>query len=532
MSEARKGKTKRAPARYLERSAWTLARQHGPKRVQRVVDADLADVRATPDAFVVSLALDGLHVVLAKVGRDARLFDRELRAWTDPFDRIARAAAALPPDELVLEGVLVALDDAGRPSFSLLREIVAGRTKRPVRLVVTDARHASGHDLHALPLRARRRIADEIARHAPDTFALSPAIDADLDRAIAAAAAIGVSAITLDADLPQGRDAPTRILCHSPTGDTGGKGDKGGKVGKVGDDETPWLRSVSPPPAVTNADKLLYPNDRISKREVSAYYDDIAPVLLPYLADRPVVSQRFVDGIAEFTWYQHRLPPRAPDYVRPVWIEGNRRIVLDGRDALLWMVNQAAIVFHGWASRVSTLESPDWATIDLDPGEHTTWEQTIDVALAVRRLFELLDIPSFPKTSGQKGIHILVPMKPGQSPAIAHAFGARVAALVARLLPDVVTTDAQKEKRAGRLFLDVQQSYVGRQLVLPYSLRAADGAPASTPLLWSEVTPALNPRAFTLKTMRARLDRLGDPMAGVLASGVDLVPILARMPPG
>lgn len=513
MSEARKRKSKRAPVAYLERSAWTLARLHLPKRVSRATTSDLAAVRGAPDAFVLSLALDGLHVVVAKVGRDARIFDRELRAWTDRFERIARAALALSPDEVVLEGVIVALDDAGRPSFDLLRQVVSGAAKRAVRFVVTDARHATGGELSKQPLRARRAAADALAREAGDAFALSPEIEASVDAALRAATSVGVAGITVERDAAIDVDA--RVL-----------------VGGVdAGEEVPWTRSASPAPLVTNPDKLLYPDDRISKREVSRYYDDVAPVILRYLADRPVVSQRFVDGIAEFTWYQHRLPPRAPDYVRPVWIEGNRRIVLEGRDALLWMVNQAAIVFHGWASRVSSLASPDWATIDLDPGERTTWADTIDVALAVRRLLELVEVPSYVKTSGQKGLHVLVPMRPGQTPAVAHAFGARVAALVARLMPDVVSTEAPKDKRAGRLFLDVQQSYVGRQLVLPYSLRAATGAPASTPLLWSEVTPALDPRAFTLRTVRARLDAIGDPMAGVLEGGVELGPVIARMPP-
>lgn len=513
MSEARKRRTKRAPVGYLERSAWTLARQYLPKAVARATPADLDRVRAAPSDFVLSLALDGLHVVVAKVGRDARIFDRELRAWTDRFERIARAALALTADEVVLEGVIVALDDAGRPSFDLLREIVSGGAKRPVRFVVTDVRHATGRELSREPLRARRAAAEEIVRGAPDVFALSPDIEATIEHALAAAASIGVRGVVIERDAPV--DTEARIL-------VGGAADNA---------EIPWLRSVSPPPVVTNPDKLLYPGDRLSKRDVSRYYDEVAPVILRYLADRPVVSQRFVDGIAEFTWYQHRLPPRAPDYVRPVWIEGNRRIVLEGRDALLWMVNQAAIVFHGWASRVSSLGSPDWATIDLDPGERTSWAETIDVALAVRRLLELVGVPSYPKTSGQKGLHVMVPMSPGQTPAVAHDFAARVAALVARLMPEVVSTEAPKDKRAGRLFLDVQQSYVGRQLVLPYSLRAADGAPASAPLLWSEVTPRLDPRAFTLKTMRARLDALGDPMEALLQGGVDLGPVIARMPP-
>lgn len=531
MSEARKRNNKRAKGAFLERSAWALARQHPPKRVVRCSLSDLELAKTglpklaplskvnpislsglnKPSEFVLSLALEGLHVVAAKVGSDARIFDRELRPWAHAFERIARAVGAMEFDELVLEGVLVTLDDLGRPSFARLRELVSGSMKWPARLVVIDVRHVHGRDLSHMTLRERRDLAEQLVFRHRDTLAVCPTIDAAPERAIAAAAHVGAGAITLEHDVVPSSDACVFV------------------AGMQEGEETPWLRSVSPPPVVTNPNKLLYPKDNLSKQQVARYYDEIAPVMLKYLHDRPVVSQRFVDGIAEFTWYQHRLPPRAPDYVRPVRIDNDRRIVLENRDALLWMVNQAAIVFHGWTSRVSSLESPDWAIIDLDPGEDTKWEETIEVATAVRRLLELVEVPSYPKTSGQKGIHVLVPMKSGQTPAHAHTFAAQVAAMLARLLPDTVTIESQKAARAGRLFVDVQQSFVGRQLVLPYSLRATDGAPVSAPLLWSEIVPQLDPRAFTLKTMLARLDRLGDPMHDVLVRGVDLAPAIARM---
>src|SRR5262249_5927709 len=156
----------------------------------------------------------------------------------------------------------------------------------------------------------------------------------------------------------------------------------------------------------------------------------------------------------DFTWYQHRMPPRAPDYLRAVWIEGNRRIVIENKDALLWMVNQAALTFHGWASRTKSLQQPDWVVLDLDPGEKTTWEKMIEVALAIRKLLEMLELPSVVKTSGQKGLHVLVPIAPGQTPALAHDFARRASILIARLFPNDIALDPTTEKREGRLYLD------------------------------------------------------------------------------
>nr|MBA3538305.1 DNA ligase [Deltaproteobacteria bacterium] len=271
-----------------------------------------------------------------------------------------------------------------------------------------------------------------------------------------------------------------------------------------------WQRSLSPPPPLSNADKVLYPRDGITKTDIAGYYRDVAPVLIAHLMDRPVVCQRWVDGIDEFDWYQHRMPPRAPDYLRAAWVDGVRRIVIENGDALLWMVNQATLTFHGFTSRLASLPEPDFAMIDLDPGDRTTWwAEMIEVALAVRRILELLELPSVVKTSGQRGLHILIPIGPGHTFEQCEAFGRGVADLLIQLMPDKVTIENEKDKRHGRLLLDHKQ-FVAKTLVVPYSLRAADGATVSTPIGWDEVGPALAPRTFTLRTVRDRLAALGD----------------------
>jgi bifunctional non-homologous end joining protein LigD len=178
---------------------------------------------------------------------------------------------------------------------------------------------------------------------------------------------------------------------------------------------------------------------------------------------------------------------------------------------------------------VASLQSPDWVILDLDPGDATRWELVIDVALAIRKLLEMLELPSVVKTSGQKGLHILVPIAPGHTTAQTHELAMRMATLVARLYPADVSLEAQTEARKGRLYLDHLQSFTGKSLVLPYSLRAVDGAPASAPITWSEVVPSLAPRSFSLRTMRARLDRMGDLAAPLTSGTIRLGPALARL---
>jgi bifunctional non-homologous end joining protein LigD len=255
----------------------------------------------------------------------------------------------------------------------------------------------------------------------------------------------------------------------------------------------------------------------------------MSDVLLPLLAERPVVCQRWPDGIDEFTWYQHRIPPRAPDYLRGVWIEGNHRILLSNKESLLWMVNQAALTLHGWSSRVKSLSEPDWVTLDLDPGDATRWEDVVEIAIAVRKLLELLELESVPKTSGQRGMHVLVPIARGHSVLQAQECALRIAQMIARLMPEKVTLDSAKEKRKGRLYLDHIQSFVGKSLALAYSLRAADGAPVSMPLAWSEVDARLDPKSFNLRTARARIDAKGDLTAPLLTGRAQLAPILERL---
>jgi bifunctional non-homologous end joining protein LigD len=154
-------------------------------------------------------------------------------------------------------------------------------------------------------------------------------------------------------------------------------------------------------------------------------------------------------------------------------------------------VNQAAIAFHGFVSREGSFEHPDWLVLDLDPPEESAWPRVVEVARALRKLLDLLEVESVVKTSGQKGLHVLVPLAAGQSAAQVRLAGRRIADLLERLLPTETTQEIDREKRRGRIFLDANQGFLGKTLVLPYSVRGVDGAPVSTPLRWDEVTPAL-----------------------------------------
>jgi bifunctional non-homologous end joining protein LigD len=460
--------------------------------------------------YELDLAWDGHRAVACGVDGVVRLFAGDLREWTLPFAPVTRALAQLVARDFVLDGFLCVLDDDGRPSFEHLRAWVRGTRTGTLVYAAWDVLRLDEVDLRRLSLPERRAKLRALLSSAEGTLVRSDTLEGPLDAVLASVAAAklpGVVARPVSA-LPSAK----RWILVSATGAP-----------------LEISRPLSPAPAVTNKDKVLYPRDGLTKQHVVDYYADVAQALLPVMRDRPIVCQRWPDGIDDFTWFQHRVPPRAPDFLEAVMIDGNRRILINNREALAWMANQAALTFHGWASRVATLEQPDWAVLDLDPGPSTRWEQVIDVALAVRALLELLQVDSVVKTSGQKGLHVLVPLGPGHTTEEAHRFAALVASAIHHVMPDVVALEADKVKRRGRLFLDHLQNFAGKTLVLAYSLRAVDQACVSAPLEWCEVTPALDPTAFTARTMRARLDAKGDLFARALSGSTKLGPLIRRL---
>ena len=292
---------------------------------------------------------------------------------------------------------------------------------------------------------------------------------------------------------------------------------------------------VAEKPAVklSNPDKVLYPKDRITKQQIFDYYTEIAPVMLRHLAGRPLTLQRWPNGIEGEEWYQQNAPDAVPDYVRLVEVgpkhDNKKRIVADNIATLQWLANLASLTIHQWASHVPesartkgeamvALGQPDYVVLDLDPGDGP-WAHLIEVARAVRALLEALEMPSAVKTSGRRGIHVVVPIARGPSHGEATAFGEKMARAVAKVLPKVSTVERMKAKREGKLYVDYLQNGEGKTVVAPYTLRALDGAPVSTPITWDEVTEALDPRGFTMRVVLDRVAKHGDLFAVALGPG-------------
>lgn len=278
---------------------------------------------------------------------------------------------------------------------------------------------------------------------------------------------------------------------------------------------------------LSSPERLLYPRDGITKQDVADYFDAVSPALITALTDRPLALEHWNSGIDQPSWFHQNVGREAQPWMTLIETPTRtsnrtiRHLAGNDRATFRWMAQNSILTFHMWSARAATLEEPDWIVFDLDPAKGQGIEQAIEAANIFRGLFENLGLPSIPKTSGKRGIHLLVPLKKGHTHEEAITFASALAAAVEKKVPGV-TTERALSKRKGRLYLDCLQNGYGKTIVAPYALRAIDGAPVSTPLEWSEVGKKLDPAKFNLRSVPARLAKKGDLFAEVFKAGVKL----------
>jgi bifunctional non-homologous end joining protein LigD len=281
---------------------------------------------------------------------------------------------------------------------------------------------------------------------------------------------------------------------------------------------------------LSNLDKPFWPEEGITKGELLAYYRDVADVLVPHLRKRPFTMKRYPDGWQGKSFFQKQAPSHMPEWIDRAPFpastrEGEKRVIdyalIDDELALLWAVNMGCIDMHAWASRADKPDRPDWVMFDLDPSEGSGFEEVVEVAGLVRQALDVLELESVPKTSGSRGIHVLVPITRRHDFAEVREFAGIVAGALARAHPGLVTTEWTKAKRKGVL-VDANQNGPGKTTASVYSVRPRAGAPVSTPLRWDEVKEGLDPASFTMDVVLERVARDGDLFARVLEGGQSL----------
>jgi bifunctional non-homologous end joining protein LigD len=278
---------------------------------------------------------------------------------------------------------------------------------------------------------------------------------------------------------------------------------------------------------ITNPEKVFFPEPGLTKGDLVAYYLDVAEFALPHLRRRPFHMKRFPNGVDGEFFHQKRVPAKHPAYVDEVPVSfpsGHSTVfaVVDNAAALAWVANLGCIELHTWHSRVPEIERPDYLLIDLDPTSDGQWPLVREIALVVREVMDELGLASFPKTSGATGLHILAPIRPELRFPEVRRFAKALAEEVERRVGDqrVATTTWRVAERVG-VFVDFGQNSRDKTIASAYSVRPVSDARVSAPLRWEEVAD-VDPAAFTVTTMRARIAEVGDPMRGMWRRAVSL----------
>ncbi len=291
---------------------------------------------------------------------------------------------------------------------------------------------------------------------------------------------------------------------------------------------------------VTNLDKALFKprppdDDPITKRELIRFYATIAPTILPHLKDRPLNLNRFPNGPDGPSFWQKNIKDTDPKWLtrwHETGVDGrtdrdaNDHLIADGPAAMAWLANQASFEIHAWTGKLPDPWQPAFAYIDIDPGEKTTWEDTLTLARLYRAALEHLGVRGYPKTTGKRGIQIWIPIEPKYDFHETSSWVERVSRAVGSTVPELISWEWSTKNRGGKARLDYTQNASIKTLVAPYSVRPAAGAPVSTPIAWDELDdPDIRPDRWTIRDLPARVAKVGDLFAAAQTDLQELPPV-------
>lgn len=286
----------------------------------------------------------------------------------------------------------------------------------------------------------------------------------------------------------------------------------------------------------TNLNKVFWPEEKYTKRDMLNYYYQVAPYILPYLKDRPQSLNRFPNGIKGKSFYQKDVTGKAPDWIKTFPYHTNEGedknfMVPIDEASLLYMANLGAIEMNPWNSKINKPDYPDWCIIDLDPTEKNTFEQVIKTAQITKEVLDSIKVPGYCKTSGSTGIHIYIPLNAKYTYEDCQLFGKWIASQVHHQLPSFTSIERMTQNRKGKIYVDYLQNRPKATLAAPYSLRPKPGATVSMPLHWDEVKKGLKMKDFNITNAIARINEMGDIFKPVLGKGIDMKKILRSIQP-
>ncbi len=478
----------------------------------------------TDPEWLFEMEFAGLRLLAEVDGGAARL--RGLEAAPVP---VRKELLALRAERALLDGVLVALDAAGRPCTDTLARRLGAGDWQDVVYYTFDLLHWEDYDLRGLPLLERKAALRSILLPHPQRVLFVDHVVGNgtgLLAAIARAGLPGMIGKRADAPWQPGpSEAWRRVTEAGATAEAPRAPVQEALVAPAGQ----VLRTRV---KLTNPDKVWWPQDGITKGNLIAWYDAVADLLLPHLRDRPVHLNRFPDGIDGKSFYQREAKEGTPDWVLTVPVARDEgpvpHHVCNDRDTLLYLVNLGSIDLHPWLSRWQSPDSPDFAVLDLDAKE-SPFGDAVKVARAAGRLLRGIGVRPLLKTSGKSGLHVYVPLQAGYTYDHARMFTEAVARVLARELPDIATVERLPRSRGRRVYLDFLQNRRSQTVVPPYVARPVPGAHVSMPLHWDELEGDLSPGHFTVRTALERLQRLGDLFRPALQDAHDLLPAIEAL---
>lgn len=606
-----------------------------PRRVQ-VQLATLAREAPSGDEWLHEIKLDGYRMICRLDDGAARFFSRNQQDWTRRLRSLAKAVAALPAKQAILDGEVVVLRADGTTAFQDLQNAFQGSGEHELQYVVFDLLYLDGRDVGALPLHERKRLLAELVRKANiPRLRFADHLEGNGPEFFKQACRLGLEGI-----ICKRRDRPYRagrgqdwlkVKClktdefviggySEPSGLRVGLGallvgyhENGnlmyaGKVGTGFSDQSlrtlidrlqPLRRAASPfadlgrraakihwvEPSIvaqvaysdwtrdgrlrhasfqglredksaaevkraraialasvaneqatsasydarkqqfagvrlTSPEKLLYPEQGISKLDLAEYYRSVADWILPHVKGRPLVLVRCPQGMEQHCFYQKHPAKGTPAALRHISVREKTAtknyVVVDDVAGLISLAQISALEVHAWGSREDNLEHPDRLIFDLDPAADVPWPRVVESALQVHRFLEELGLQSFVKTTGGKGLHIVVPIDRRHDWDEAKDFCKQAAELIVALAPAHYTANMSKAARSGKIFLDYHRNGRGATAVAAYSTRARPGAPIAVPLSWDELTPRTTSDRYTIRNIGKRLAALkSDPWEGI-----------------
>ena len=285
---------------------------------------------------------------------------------------------------------------------------------------------------------------------------------------------------------------------------------------------------------ITHPEKILFPGEGITKGELAAYYEAIAPVMLPHLRGRPITMERFHRGIGAPGFFQKDVVKGFPDWLERVEVPKHggtvHHPIANDTRSLLWLANQNSITIHVWPSRTPNLYNPDICVFDLDPMKENDFDTLRGAALRLRDLLDELGLPSWVKTTGSKGFHIAVPLDGKSDFGIVARFAHVVGKILVQRDPENLTQEFSKVDRAGRILVDTGRNGYSATFAATYTVRARPGAPVSAPCTWEELEQGIvGPKTFALRTMVQRVAEVGDLWADLLKKKRSLKSALKKL---